>query len=92
MKMSEIIDKVSEHYRYNLSRRKELQQEYNNITEKLSKADLDRGRNITYDEYNRLKARRTVLQQLVRETDQYLAGVSDVRELLMDFGFDTEVT
>lgn len=91
MKMSEIIEEVSKLYRSELSHRRELQDEYNDVVRKLLKADHERGENITLAEYQYLKARKIALQQFIGEADKYCEGVSDVREILMDLGFDTEV-
>lgn len=91
MKMTDIIKKVSELYRSELAYRKGLQDEYGAVVAKLLTADHDGGKNITYDEYQRLKAKKIALKQLMDGTDKYLEGVSDVREILMEFGFGTEV-
>ena len=92
MKMSEIIDKVSELYREELSHHKDIRIEYNEVCKKLLKADHDGGKNITYDEYQKLKARKIALQQSLSCSEEYCNGIHIVRELLMDLGFDTEVT
>ena len=91
MKMSEIIEKISELYREEHSKCRNFQKEFNEVSSKLAKAEYDGGKNITYDEYQFLKARRTALRQIMHELNVYYEGISAVRELLMDLGFETEV-
>ena len=91
MKMQEIIDKVSELYRNELSYRKELQRGYTIVVNELLTADHNGGKNITYDRYQMLKAKKLALQQSMNDADKYCDGIATVRELLMDLGFDTEV-
>lgn len=91
MKMSEVIEKVSELYRDELSYRRELQRGYTLVVNELLTADHNGGKNITYDRYQMLKAKKLALQQSMNDTDKFCDGVAAVRELLMDLGFETEV-
>lgn len=91
MKMQGIIDKVSELYREEVRRIRDMRTEYNDVVQKLMKADHERGENITLAEYQYLKARKIALQQDIDAMMNYTEGISVVRELLMDLGFDTEV-
>ena len=92
MQMSEIIDKVSELYRTELSHGKTLRDEYNEVCKNLSKADHERGETITLAEYQYLKARKQHLRNELDFLGRYCDGIESVRELLMDLGFETEVT
>lgn len=92
MQMSEIIDKVSELYRTELNRIKAMRIEHVEVCNKLSRADYERGETITLAEYQYLKARKQHLQTELELIGRYCAGIEIVRELLMDLGFETEVT
>ena len=91
MQMSEIIDKVSELYRAELSHGKTLRDEYNEVCKKLTKADHERGETITLAEYQYLGARKQHLRTELDLIGRYCAGIEAARELLMDLGFETEV-
>lgn len=92
MQMSEIIDKVSEFYRSELQTAKIMHEELQQVIIKLTEADAARGENITLAEYQYLSARKTALKCEIDMYGKYCSGISAVREILMDFGFDTEVT
>ena len=92
MQMSEIIDKVSELYRTEVNHIKTLRNEYNEVCKKLAKADHERGETITLAEYQYLKARKQYLRTELDFIGRYCDGIETVRELLMDLGFETEVT
>ena len=92
MKMSEIIAKVSELYRTEISHGKTLRDEYNEVCKNLSKADHERGETITLAEYQYLSAMKQRLRTELDLIGRYCAGIEVVRELLMDLGFETEVT
>jgi hypothetical protein len=92
MKMKTIIDKVSDMYR---AERKEvgiLQNELNAIDTTLREVDKTYGEHITLREYNRLVSRKNELMKEIKLKEQHYEGISCVRELLMDLGFDTKVT
>ena len=91
MQMSEIIDKVSDLYRTELSHGKTLRDEYNEVCKKLAKADHECGETITLAEYQYLSARKQYLRTELDLIGRYCAGIETVRELLMDLGFETEV-
>ena len=92
LKMSEVIDKVSELYRNELSFGKQMRDEYNDIVKKLLQADHERGETITLADYQYLKARKQYLRTELDLLGRYCAGIEAARELIMDLGFDTEVT
>ena len=92
MEMSEIIDKVSELYRDGLDEWSTLYREQCQITKKILEADYTCGESITLAEYNYLKEREKYLKRETEIKAAYNKGMSAVRELLMDLGFDTEVT
>jgi hypothetical protein len=92
MKMSEIIDKVSELYRSELKASKTMHKELEDVTLKLMEADKAHGENITLANYQYLKARRIALRSEIDLHAKYCNGISAAREILMDLDFDTEVT
>ena len=91
MKMKEIIDCVSELYREEHNKEKDLRNELVAVRQTLLDADYTCGENISFAEYNRLIDRLKSLQDTVDMQNQFCNGISCVRELLMDLGFDTEV-
>lgn len=91
MQMKEIINKVSELYRDELSTSKILQKELDEVTREQLKADLERGENITFARYQYLSTRKLALRREIDLHAKYCSGIAVARELLMDLGFDTEV-
>lgn len=91
MKMSEVIDKVSELYRQECKKLAEMEEERRLVVKELLDAEHTNKRNISAFRYEMLidheKALRT--ESLVQQS--FRDGISEVRELLMDLGFDTEV-
>lgn len=91
MKIIELIEKISVVYREQRNKVSEMQKELWDIEEKLLRAEQTNGKNITVEEYRKLTRR---IEELTREIDfkkQYCEGISCVREMLMDLGFDTEI-
>ena len=91
MKMKEIVDKVSDLYRDHLGDRFDLQQRRIEIHKALNEANLTKYKNITVAEYNSLQTELKHLDKKIDMKDQFCEGISCVRELLMDLGFNTEV-
>ena len=91
MKMKEIVDKVSDLYRGQCGERFDLQQRRIEIHKTLNEAYLTKYENITVAEYNSLQTELKHLDKQIDMKDQFCEGISCVRELLMDLGFDTEV-
>ena len=91
MKMKEIVDKVSDLYRDQLGERFDLQQRRIDIHKILNEAHLTKYENITVAEYNSLQTELKYLDKQIDMKDQFCEGISCVRELLMDLGFNTEV-
>ena len=91
MKMKEIVDKVSDLYRDQLGERFDLQQRRIEINKALNEAHLTKYENITVAEYNSLQTELKYLDKQIDMKDQFCEGISCVRELLMDLGFNTEV-
>ena len=91
MEMKEVIDKVSELYRLELSHGKKLRDEHIEVCKKLAKADYERGETITLAEYQYLTARKQHLRNEIDLIGRYCAGIEAAREVLMDLGFETEV-
>jgi hypothetical protein len=91
MKMKKIIDGISELYREQLDKERELHKELMEIEKKIFEADLTKGENISHAEYNRLTDRLNFIQDEIDMQNKYCDGIAFVREYLMDLGFDTEV-
>lgn len=91
MQMLELVQKMSIIYREERDKVNEMRKELWDIEEELLKVERTNGKNITLEEYRKLTRR---IEELTREADlkeQYCEGISCVREMLMDFGFDTDI-
>ena len=91
MKMKEIIDRVSEVYREELGKERELHDELVSVTKSILDADYHSGENISFAEYNRLKDKMKSLQYELDMKKQYCDGISCAREILMDLAYNAEV-
>lgn len=91
MKMSELIEKVSEVYRDECGKEYDLQTELLDIKQSLAEADETSGEKITLAKYTALTAREKELTREIELKKQYYEGISCVREMLMDLGFDSEI-
>lgn len=91
MKMIDIIQKVSEVYREEREKISKLQKELTNINNSLEEVKRTNGENITYAEYYKLIERRHIITKTIEPMEQYCEGISCVREMLMDLGFDTDI-
>lgn len=91
MKMKELIDRVSEIYREGLAYEHDLRNELYSVSKALLDVEFTKGEHITLAEYNHLTERKEYLENQIALQVQYCEGISDAREILMDFGFDTEV-
>ena len=91
MKIKEIVDKVSVLYRDQIGERFDLHQRRIEINKALNEAHLTKYENITVAEYNSLQTELKHLDKQIDMKDQFCEGISCVRELLMDLGFNTEV-
>ena len=91
MKMEEVVQKVSELYREQRGIESDMRAELRKVEAELYEADYEGGKNITVARYNKLERDRERLKSAIKMKDQYCEGISIVRELLMDLGFDTEV-
>ena len=89
MELRDIIEKVSEMYRDENGKIVELYDKLIDIGKILD--DDDKLDNLLYSEYLRLIHKRCDLQEEILRRKAYAAGVLDVRELLMDIGFDIEI-
>lgn len=87
MKMQEIIDKVSILYRDELRKVDGVRDELYSIIGTLD----DKGEDVTLGEYKNLIQRKEKLIEDVKLIKHYCDGISCVRELLMDLGFNTKV-
>ncbi len=91
IRIREIVEKVSELYRDERGKVADLSDELNAVYLELNKHEKDGGKNITVDEYGKLKMRKQFLMQNKKSQEKYCEGIFVARELLMDFGFDTIV-
>lgn len=91
MKMLELIEKVSEVYRDERGKECDLQTELWHIKQSLAEAEETGGEKITLAEYTALTAREKELTKEIELKKQYYEGISCVREMLMDLGFDSEI-
>lgn len=91
MKMRELIQKVSEVYREERGEVCDLITELRQVDSELYDADYNDGKNTTIAKYNELNRKREWLKRKINNKEQYCEGISCVREILMDLGFDTEI-
>lgn len=89
MKMEELVQKVSGIYRENLAEVSNWKQELWSVEETLAEAERMEFKNISYADYQGLINRKAVLEERIKLKTQFCEGVSCVREILMDLGFDT---
>ena len=92
MKMTEIIERVSKIYRDELVKTSDLYVELMSINRKIYEAEKDGWETITFAEYKTLSERKDSLETTIDIKKSYCRGISFVREMLMDLGFNTEVT
>lgn len=91
MKMQELIDKVSVMYRTERDKVYNLKQELSSIELSLMDANKTNFENISHADYQSFVTRSEFLRQEIRLRTQHYEGISCVREMLMDLGFDTEI-
>lgn len=91
MKMMELIEKVSEVYRDERGKEYDLQTELSSVKQSLAEAEKTHGEKITHAEYTALVAREKELARKIELKKQYYEGISYIREMLMDLGFDSEI-
>ena len=89
MELRDIIEKVSEMYRDENGKINDLYDELRNIGKFLY--DDDQLESLLYSEYRRLINEKCELQDEISKRKAYAEGISDVRELLMNIGFDIEI-
>lgn len=91
MKIEELVQKVSELYREHRGIASDMYERLYKIDAELYEADYEDGKNITVKRYNDLKKEREALKEAFKMKNQYCEGISTVREMLMDLGFDLHV-
>lgn len=89
MKLRDIIGQVSEMYRDEHGKINDLYDELRDIGRILD--DDDQLESLLYSEYRRLINRKCDLQEEISRIKAYTKGISDVRELLMEIGFDIKI-
>ena len=90
MELRDIIEKVSEMYRDERGKINDLYDELRDIG-KILDDDDDQLESLLYSEYRRLINKKCDLQEEILRRKAYTEGISDVRELLMDIGFDVKI-
>ena len=91
MKMEELVQKISELYREQRGIASDMGDRLREVEDELYDANYEGGKNITVARYNELKRESEALKQAIKMKAQYCEGISIVREMLMDLGFDTEI-
>lgn len=89
MELRDIIEKVSEMYRDEHGKINDLYEELRDIERTLDRDDI--GDKLLLGEYQRLINRKCDLQEEISRKKVYTEGISDVRELLMNIGFDIKI-
>lgn len=89
MKLRDIIDQVSEMYVNANGKINDLYEEIREIERILD--DEDQLDNLLWSEYRRLINKKCDLYQEIERTRAYRDGICDVRELLMNIGFDIKI-
>ena len=89
MELRDIIEKVSEMYRDERGKINDLYEEVREIGRFLERDDVED--ELLWSEYRRLINRKCDLQDEISRRKAYTEGISDVRELLMDIGFDIKI-
>ena len=89
MELRDIIEKVSEMYRDERGKTIDLYDELRNIRRLLTQDNV--GDKLLLAEYRQLIDRESDILDEIHRIEAYAKGISDVRELLMDIGFDIEI-
>lgn len=91
MQMLELVQKISVIYREERDKINDMRKELWDIEKILIEVDKTYGENITLAEYHRLTSRKEMLIKEIELKKQYREGISCIREMLMDLGFDTDI-
>lgn len=91
MKIEELVDKVSAIYRAERDEVYKLKQELNSIERSLMEAKETNFENISHADYQAFVTRGTILKQNICLKTEHYKGISCIREMLMDLGFDTDI-
>jgi hypothetical protein len=91
MKMRDVIDMVSEVYRDERGKVADLQDELRVINRDIDNAEKENWANVTIAEYKRMLNKQASLREEIQNKTNYYDGISFVREMLMDLGFDVEI-
>ena len=91
MKMRDVIDMVSEVYRDERGKVADLQEELRVINKDIDNAERENWTNVTVAEYKRMLNKQASLREEIQNKTNYYRGISFVREMLMDLGFDVEI-
>jgi len=89
--IEEVVQKVSEIYREERGKVSDLHDELNSILTTLGEVSISKGKNISLADYDVLIKRKEEVIKEIQLKTQYYEGISCVREMLMDLGFDTEI-
>ena len=88
--IKDVIDKVSELYREELARGKEIYRELSQINIRLAESEFKHGTDLTVAEFNELQERKEYLERERDRTRAVADGIEYVREVLfvMEAGND----
>lgn len=89
MTINDLVQKVSVEYRKHLKEINLLKQSLYETELKICR--VENGEDISLKEYNELLSRRNMLQKEIPILEAHTDGMSEVREMLMDLGFETEI-
>ena len=89
MELRDIIEKVSEMYRNERGKTIDLYDELRDIRRLLTQDNI--GDKLLLAEYRQLIDRESDVLDEIHRIEAYAKGISDVRELLMDIGFDVKI-
>lgn len=91
MKMLDVINRISVMYRTECDYVYNLEKERMDIYQKICEANATHGKQITVNEYRSLQNKLHRLESEIELKTQHYEGISCVREMLMDMGFDIEL-
>lgn len=92
VRMRELVELVSQIYRTELQEIKDLKQQMYLTDIELGEAERTKGKDITMAKYNELLKRKEFLQKEIARKTEHSQGIFDARDILLDFGFDAEVS
>lgn len=90
MIINELVQKVSEMYRKQSKTIGLLKKSLDETLTELN--EIENGKEVSLKQYRELVEKRNLLEKEIPINESYGKGLSDVREMLMDLGFETVIT